>query len=114
MTEELYQASKRLSNSSNALYELARERAEAEEAYRFELSKEMMRLKADGLQATLIPDVARGNLADLKYKRDLAECRYKAGVEAVGAIKTQISALQTILKFQTEVIQREPAVLSAT
>lgn len=103
VTEEIYQASKRLSKSSDALYKLAKEKAEAEREYRFEFAQEIMRLKEEGLQVTLITDVARGNLAEQLYKGDLAESRYKAGVEAVGAIKTQVSSLQTLLKYQTEV-----------
>ena len=103
VTDEIYAASQRLSKSADALFELGRERAETERDYRSKLAQEMMRLKAEGLQVTLIPDVARGNLADHLFKRDLAEVRFKAGIEAADAIKVQVSALQSVLKYQSEV-----------
>lgn len=102
VTDEIYAASQRLSKSADALFELGRERAETERDYRSRLAQEMMRLKAEGLQVTLIPDVARGNLSEYLFKRDLAEVRFKAGIEAADAIKVQVSALQTIIKYQSE------------
>lgn len=61
-------------------------------------------LKKDaGEKVTLIPDLARGMTADAKFQRDLADVRFTAGREALDAIKTQVSSLQTILKYQTEV-----------
>lgn len=103
VTDEIYAASQRLSKSADALFELGRERAETERDYRSKLAQEMMRLKAEGLQVTLIPDVARGNLSEHLFKRDLAEVRFKAGIEAADAIKVQVSALQSVLKYQSEV-----------
>ncbi|NGP60016.1 hypothetical protein FLT15_17900 [Paenibacillus thiaminolyticus] len=105
VTDEIYTASQRLSKAADALYELAREKAEAERRYRLALAQEMLRLKADGLQVTLITDVAKGSeeVADKLFKRDLSDGRFRAGLESQEAIKTQISAYQTILKYRSEV-----------
>ncbi|MFD2752421.1 hypothetical protein ACFSUM_18710 [Virgibacillus siamensis] len=103
ITKEIHDASKRLSNSANALFDLGRAKAEAERDYRSALAQEMLRLKSDGLPATLIPDLAKGNVAELLFQRDYAEARFKAGIEAADAIKVQVSALQTILKYQTDI-----------
>lgn len=103
ITKEIHAASQRLSKSADALFDLGREKAENERDYRSELAKEMLRLKAEGMQVTLITDIAKGNVSDKLFQRDLAEARFKAGIEAADAIKIQVSALQTILKYQTDV-----------
>ncbi|MCM3131851.1 hypothetical protein M3629_03595 [Paenibacillus polysaccharolyticus] len=103
ITTEIHEASKRLSNSADALFRLGREKAEAERDYRSMLAQEMLRLKADGMAATLIVDIAKGNVAEYLFKRDFAEATFKAGIEAADAIKVQVSALQTILKYQTDI-----------
>ena len=55
------------------------------------------------MQATLVPDVARGNQSELKYLRDIAEYKYQSGKEMLRAIQTQISALQTVIKYTPEI-----------
>lgn len=49
--------------------------AEAERAYRKALASKILELKAGGMAVTACGDVARGEagVADLKYKRDVAE-----------------------------------------
>ncbi len=103
ITNELMDSSNRLKSAGQQLFTLAREKAEAERTYRMALHQAIMQLRDQGERATLIPDMARGMTADQKYERDLAETRFTAGRETVDAIKTQVSALQTILKYQEEV-----------
>lgn len=103
LTDEMYNVSKRLNKAAAEVYKLANKRAQTERAYRMELSKEMFRLKTEGTSITLIPDMARGNVADLKFERDLAEGQYKAAIEAMEALKSQLSAYQTIIKYQEAV-----------
>jgi hypothetical protein len=55
------------------------------------------------MQTTLIPDIAKGNVSEYLFQRDLAEARFKAGIEAADAIKVQVSALQTIMKYQSDI-----------
>lgn len=102
VTQEIHNASKRLSKSADALFSLGRAKAEAERDYRSILAQEMLKLRADGMAATLIPDIARGNVAEHLFQRDFTETQFKAGIEAADAIKTQVSALQTILKYQSD------------
>lgn len=103
ITQEMYEISQRLNKATNEIYKLAKKRAVTEREYRLELAKEIVRLRAEGLPATLVSDLARGNVADLKFERDLAEGQYRAAVEALEALKSQLSALQTVSKYQTEV-----------
>lgn len=102
INKELLESSKRLKDASNELFKLAKEKAETERDYRIALHKAIMKLKADNERATLIPDLARGAVADKKFARDLADTLWQACRENTDSIKTQISALQTIVKHQTE------------
>ena len=45
---------------------------------------------------TIISDICRGNaeIADLRFKRDVAEVDYKAAQEAINSYKLQIKILE--------------------
>lgn len=103
LNQEIYQTSKRLSEGSQDIFRLAKEMAITEKEYRKALAVEKVRLREEKMPVGLIEDVARGNLADLRYKRDLAKETYIAGRDSLKAIQMQISALQTIIKLQSEV-----------
>ena len=102
IASEIHTASKKLAKGIDVLFSLAKENAEAERNYRSALAKEIVKLKQEGMQTTLIPDIARGNQSDLKYIRDIAEFKYQSGREMLKAIQTQISALQTVAKYASE------------
>jgi len=103
ITREIYDISKRLEKATTALYKLGIEKAETERLYRMRLSQEILSLRAEGMPAAMISDVARGNLSDLLFKRDAAEAKFKAAIESLEALKSQLSALQSILKYQEQV-----------
>lgn len=96
--QAIYDTSKRIEKGVNTLYAKSKAYAEAEREYRLALGKEIMILKAEGLQATLIPDVARSKAAELKFKRDLAEVEYKTCRDMIEGLKAELSGLQTIYK----------------
>lgn len=98
IAKELREVSKRLDTASKGIFTLAREKAEKERDYRKALAQEIMKLRAEGLPATLINDVARGRVADLKFSRDLSTDTFKASIESLGATKVQASVLQTVHK----------------
>lgn len=103
VTHEIHAASQRLSKSADALFTLGREKAEAEREYRLALAKEILTLRADGIPVSIVTDIAKGNVSDKLFQRDFSEAQFKAGIEAADAIKVQVSALQTILKYQSDV-----------
>lgn len=103
VSKEIYEAAHRLQKSGDILFTLAREYAEAEKEYREALAIEILRLKDEKMSITLIPDLARGSVADLKFNRDLAEMKFNAGKEKVRALESEISALQSIYRRQDEV-----------
>ncbi len=103
VTQEIHAASQRLSKSADALFTLGRSKAEAERDYRLALAQEILKLRAENVPVTIIENLAKGNVSELLFQRDLADGQFQAGIKAADAIKVQVSALQTILKYQTEV-----------
>lgn len=103
ITQELYNGSKRLEEGSQEIFKLAKAAAEKERDYRKALAAEKIKLRDEGMAVGLIEDVARGNLADLRYERDVAKETYIAARDSLKAIAVQINALQSILKVQQEV-----------
>lgn len=101
--QAIFETTKRIEKGTNELYKYAKAYAEAEKEYRLALAKEIMCLRDAGLPATLINDVARGNVAELKYKRDLSEVSYKTARDMLEALKSELSGLQSLYKNQGEV-----------
>lgn len=92
----------RLDGVPREIIKQAREYAAAERKYRIALKQEILTLRSQGLPATLIADVARGNVAELKFQRDLAESLFKAATESSKALQAELSGLQSIFRRQDE------------
>ena len=73
--------------------------AEKEAEYRKELAKEMYRLKELKMPATLIGDIARGNLSELRKERDLAEIELKAANLYIKHNMQQVETLRTLISY---------------
>ena len=101
--EQLYKTSLRLDKAPAEINKQAKAYAEAEREYRQALSIEIMKLKADGMAVSILGDVARGNVSDLKYKRDLAQGLFKGAIESKRALEAELSALQSLNKNYSEV-----------
>ena len=99
----LRDATIRISQSSKEIFKLSKEKARTEKIYRQALAQEMLMLRSDGMPATLIPDVARGNVADLKFQRDAALETHRAALAAMESLRVEINALQTIAKYQSDI-----------
>lgn len=103
VAKELYESSKRIEKGSIEIFTLAKEQAEKERDYRKVLAIEIMKLKGEGMSISLINEVAKGNVADAKFERDLSEAKYTAARDSLKAIAVQVNALQSILRIQNEV-----------
>jgi hypothetical protein len=99
----MIQTSNRINRATQEIYKMAKEKAQTEYEYRKALGQEIARLKAEGYQATLIPDVSRGNVAELKLKRDMAEVMFKSAIESMRALQAELSGLQSISRHQSEI-----------
>lgn len=98
---EMREVRKRLNTASIQIFTLARDKAEAEKKYKVALRQEMLKLRTEGLPATLINDLARGNesIAQLRLERDIAKELYVSGLESMKQTRTEASLLQTISKY---------------
>lgn len=101
--DELRKATIRLSKASREVMRMAHKRAETERDYRMALSKEIITLRHEGVQATLIADLSRGNVAQLKYERDLSMELHRSAMSSIGALQVEIQSWQSILKYMSEV-----------
>lgn len=103
IASELYESSKRIEKGSIDIFTLAKKQAEKERDYRKVLAQEIMKLRGEGMSVSLINEVAKGNVADAKFERDLSEAKYTAARDSLKAIAVQVNALQSILRIQNEV-----------
>lgn len=101
--QAIYDTSQQIQKGVKSLYGHTKAYAEAEQEYRMALAREIMRLRDEKIPVSLIADVARGNLADLKFQRDLAEVTYKTAKDMLQALQSQLSGLQTLYKRQDEI-----------
>lgn len=99
----LYEATKRLNEASKEVFRLAKRKAETERLYRQELGKVMVQMRGDKIPATLIIDMSRAEVADLKFERDLAAELHRSALAAMEALKAEINALQSIARYQSEI-----------
>ena len=77
-------------------------KSKKEYTYRQALAKEIRRLKyEEKLQASLIPDVARGNsnIAQLRYAKDVAENECVAIKYHINSLSKILEAYRSILSF---------------
>lgn len=93
LLDELSYSIKQLRKNGEAL-------AQAEMAYKMELSKEAIRLKAEGMAVTMIDLVIYGqkSVAEIRFKRDIAQVMYDANQEHINATKVQIKVIDEQIK----------------
>lgn len=70
--------------------------AKAYASYRKLLAQELLKLKAEGMPATIAYDIARGKeeIANAKEQEIIAETLYKSCQEAINSYKLQMKILQ--------------------
>lgn len=85
-----------LDTALNSIEERGRDYAKSEYAYRVALAKQILIERDKRIPVTIIYDICRGDpvIADLKFKRDVAEAVYKAAIEACNVQKLQIKVLE--------------------
>lgn len=91
---------KELNISIKKLRETGTEYAEKEKDYKITLRQEALKLRAEkGMPVTLIQQVVYGvpEVAEKRFKRDVAEAVYQANQEAINSIKLQIRVIESQL-----------------
>lgn len=99
LPEELDYKNKQLDQAIRVLRKNGIEFAKAESEYKTELTKEVLRLRDEGMAATLINLVIYGqpSIATLRLKRDIAKTTYEANVEFINILKLQIRIIEAQL-----------------
>ena len=93
LLNELNELSKNLSKSVEQMKRYGKELAEAERDYKITLRQEALKLRADEqMPVTLIDKVVYGipDVAEKRFKRDVAESMYKAAQESINTLKLKI------------------------
>ena len=103
ITQAIWDAAHRIEKGVDVVTAKAKVYVEAEKIYKIALAKETIKLKTQGMPVTLIKDIARGNIADLKYNRDLSEQLYRTSKEMLESLRAELTALQSILKVQSDI-----------
>ena len=96
LINEIQSRVKSLDVALNAFGKRGRESAEAEREYRVALAKKILVERDKGTPVTIISDICRGSaeIADLKFKRDVAEVMYKSATEAINCYKLNIRVIE--------------------
>ncbi|GFN35799.1 hypothetical protein [Tepidimicrobium xylanilyticum] len=96
LVNELNQYRHNLNKAIEELKKRGQVKAKTERDYRVELSKEILRLRAEGIPVTIINDLARGNekIANLKMERDIAESLYESNMQYIYSCKINIDIVQ--------------------
>lgn len=77
-------------------------KAETEREYRKALAIEEERLRAEKMPVTLIHDISRGRLSELRYKRDIASMEYDICKEYMRNIRINQESMRTLVSFDKE------------
>ena len=96
LIEELRQKTTQLDLSVRQLMKSGVAYAEAERDYKMKLRTECLRLRDEGMAIGMIDKTCYGvqAVADVRFKRDVAEATYKANMEAINSLKLQMRLLE--------------------
>lgn len=85
---------------SNEMDKVGVEKANAEKEYRILLRQEVLKLKDEGMAATLISLTIYGipEVAELRAKRDIAESKYEVIREKIQLIKKEQTSIENQLQ----------------
>ncbi len=96
MWHDIEEAMEDLQKTLSSYKEYQKDYAKKEYNYRVTLSKELVRLRAEGQAVTHLADIARGKveIAKLRYERDIAEGLVKSAEEGINFYKLKIRELE--------------------
>lgn len=107
---ELQELQKRLNNSVKYLKQYGIELATAERDYKIALRQEALKLRTEkDMPVTLIQQVVYGvpEVAEKRYKRDIAEAMRDTALENINSIKLQIRIVEGQLSREYSIAGRQ-------
>ena len=95
LIDELQNQISLLQASIKSLRKTSEAYAKAEKDYKILLRQECLKLRDEGMAIGMIDKTAYGipSVAEMRFKRDIAEANYKANQEAIQSYKLQIRLL---------------------
>lgn len=99
LLQEINQKSRELSASLKQLRVSGSAKAEAEKNYKIKLREEALKLREENTPVTMIDKVVYGipSVAELRFKRDIADTVYQANLEAINTTKLMLRLLENQL-----------------
>ena len=91
-----------LDKITTELKKRAYKKAETERNYRKALAIEEEKLRTEKMPVTLIHDISRGRLAELRYQRDIASMEYDICKEYMRNIRINQESMRTLVSFDKE------------
>lgn len=95
--QELQQKTNQLDYSVKQLRENGTNYAQAEKDYKILLRQECLKLRDEGMAIGMIDKTCYGipNVAEARFRRDVAEAVYKANQEAINTLKLQMRLIES-------------------
>ena len=102
LVNEINDLTKELSYAIKMMERYAREKAQNEKDYKIALRQEALKLRSSNMAVTLIDKVVYGvpEVADKRFKRDVAVAMYETAKENINVLKTNIRILETQYKIE--------------
>ena len=102
LLNELNLLCQKLSQAIKLMSQYGKELAVAEKNYKIALRQEALKLRSGDMAVTLIQQVVYGvpEVADKRFKRDVAEAMFKTAQENINVLKLQTRVLETQLKLE--------------
>ena len=99
LLKELQRKNNELTISIKELRKNGTALAEAERDYKMKLTQEVLKLKSEKMPATLIDIMVYGvpEVAEKRFKRDVADAMYNANKEHINVTKLQLKIIQAQL-----------------
>lgn len=96
LVDELFKKTNELTASISRLKSSGQAYAEAERDYKITLMQELLKLRAEGMAVTLIDKMIYGvkEVADKRFKRDVAQTVYNTNLEHINATKVLIRVIE--------------------
>lgn len=100
LINDLDELQRQLNNAISLMGIQGKELSEKERDYKIALMQEALRLKDEGMAATLITLVVKGapEVANCRYERDFAQTRYDTTKEKIMSLKLNIRILEGIIE----------------
>lgn len=94
---------KKILGNIKTVWKLAEEKAQTEFVYRKAYAVEVERLRIEKTPATIIRDLAEGEVAEHKRAWELSSGKFRAALASLEALQTSMQALQSVLKHLEKV-----------